>query len=86
MCNMRANPIGRRPASMGFRVVWFDELVQLAPRRPAADFGAKTVTPCQPLFGSVLEVGEALLHDRRRAVNVPISSQVGVPAGTSAGE
>jgi len=85
MRNMRQSD--RRAACTDrLRVVWFDELVQLAPRGHTVDFGEQTVTPCQLLFGSVFEVGEAPLHDRWRAVNIPILSQVDTQAGTSTAE
>ena len=85
MRSMRANPIGGRPAPTNW-IMRFDEFVQLAPRRDAINLSEKTVAPCKLLFGSVFEVGEALLHGRCRAVNVPILSQVGASVGTGTAE
>lgn len=39
--------------------------MQLAPRGGRIDLGKKPVMPGQLLFVGVLEVGEALLHDRQ---------------------
>lgn len=53
----------------------------IAPGRHTADLGEDGAAPGELFLGSVFEIGEALLHGRCRAVNVPLLSQVGVPAG-----
>jgi hypothetical protein len=60
--------------------------VQLAPGRNTVNLFEKTVAPRELFLGSVFEVGEALLHDRWRAGNVPLLSQVAALVGTGAGE
>ncbi len=68
------------------RIERFDQFVQLAPGRNTANLFEKTVAPRELFLGSVFEVGEALLHDRWRAGNVPLLSQVAVLVGTGTGE
>lgn len=60
--------------------------MQLAPRRDAVDLSEETVASRELFLGGVFEVREALLHDRWRAENVPLLSQVAAPAGTRADE
>lgn len=60
-----------------FRIERLDYLMQFAPRRYAVDLSKETITPRQRLLSGVFEVGEALLHDESRAVNVVLLSQVG---------
>jgi len=60
--------------------------VQLAPRRDAVDLRKEKVASRELFLGGVFEVREALLHDRWRAGNVALLSQVAAPAETAAAE
>jgi len=55
----------RAPGAFDLGIERLDQLVQLAPRRHAVDFGQEAVAPREFLLGGVFEVGEALLHGRR---------------------
>ena len=57
-----------------------------APGCHAIDISEKKVAPRELFLGGVFEVGEALLHDRWRARNVALLSQVAAPSGTGATE
>ena len=55
----------RRAASaFDLRIKRLDQLMQLRPRRDTVDLREEAVAPCQLLFGGVLEVGKALLHNQ----------------------
>src|SRR5690606_25575493 len=55
----------RTTSALDLRIKRFDFLMQLAPRRGLVDLCKKAVAPRQLLLVGVLEIGEALLHDRQ---------------------
>lgn len=52
------------------RIERLDQFAQPAPGRHAGDLGQEAAAPRQLLSGGVFKIGEALLHDGSRTVNV----------------